>query len=138
MALNLRPPSSFAEFSHVYSKDPAIDTESESYDFQRWLESGDPEFLPLKPGQKPTEFRLRHLTAKEHAEIVDKAQGGGALSVAAAAFQACVTKISDFDFRYPMSDEVLNAIYYHPEHQVGAIVLEVGIRALNEVAPKKS
>jgi len=138
MSLNLRPPSAFAEFSHVYSKDPAIDAASEALNFDRWLESGDPEFLPLKPGQKPTEFRLRHLTAREHAEIVDLVQNSGTASAAMMAFRLCVTKISDLDFRYPMSDEVLDAIYYHPDHSPGAIVLEVGLRALSEVAPKKS
>jgi hypothetical protein len=137
VALNLKKPSTFAEYSHVYSQDPAIDADSESYDHAKWVESGSPEFLPLKPGQKPTEFRLRHLTAKEHARLADMVQIDGMVTAATEAFQLCCTKISDMDFRAPMSDDVLSSIYYHPEFPPGAIVIEVGARAISEAAPKK-
>jgi len=135
-----RKPSSFAEYDHVYSQDPAIDTESEDYDHAKWLESGFEKFLPLKPGQTPTVFRLRHLTAKEHSDLMDMAQDHGVASAAVSAFKRCLVKTSDFEFdrgRDGVPDDVVDAYYFAPNLPPGSVVLEVGLRIINEANPQK-
>lgn len=135
-----RKPSAFADFDHIYSKDPAIDIEHEDYDHEKWLESGFEKFLPLKPGQEPTVFRLRHLRGREYSELVDLAQSSGMTTAATEAFKRCVVKISDHDFdrvagRVP--DEVVDMYYFAEGFDPGAVVLEVGLRPINEATPKK-
>jgi len=135
-----RPPSSFAEYDHIYSKDPAVEVESEDYDFDKWLECGLEKFLPLKPGQEPSVFRLRHLTAREHADLMDLAQTDGMASAATAAFKVGVVKVSDVDFdrgRDGIPDEILDAFYFAPGFPAGSVVLEIGLRIINEANPKK-
>lgn len=52
-------------YTHVYSCDPSIDTESNKFDHEQFLRTGDEKFLPLKNGGKPVMFELKHLSGRE-------------------------------------------------------------------------
>lgn len=49
------------DFVYISQHDPAIDTESESFDFEAYLDSGDTTNLPLKPAHTLTVFHLKKL-----------------------------------------------------------------------------
>jgi len=140
LGLSLKKPSSVREYTHWYSGDPAIDSEHDAFDWDRFLESGDTEFCPLKPKQMPTEFRLRHLTGREHADLVDIMQARGVAAAACESFRICCVQVGDF-YRSRGSavpDEVFDAVYFYPEQPgPGSIVAEVGMRAMAEASLKK-
>jgi len=140
----IRKPSSVVQYDHVYSDDPAIDTESEALDHEKWKESGDPQFLPFKPDQKPTVFRMRHLTARQHAHLMNVAEDSGMAVATFEAFRYCVLKVSGIEFELAQEDghevvpdSVVDSIYDCPDFRRGAIVREVGVRAITEAMPKK-
>lgn len=63
----LRSATLSGEYEHVYHGDPAVDTGRPGWrsEFDAALESSDLSRLPLKPGEQPVRFTLRHLSRKE-------------------------------------------------------------------------
>lgn len=144
MSLSIRKPSSVQEYTHVYSDDPALDKDSDSFDHGRWIESGDAKFLPTKAGMEPTVFRMRHLSSLEHAQLVNIHEKQGVAVAARDAFRRCVRGISDYEFEHVhesgsevVPSDVVDAVYYLDGFPPGSIVVEVGLRAVSETAPKK-
>jgi hypothetical protein len=57
------------EYSHVYSRDRAVDVEASAFDHEQFLKTADSKFLPLKNGGQPVEFLLNHCGWREKAVI---------------------------------------------------------------------
>lgn len=73
-------PSSVAPYTHYYSRDPAFDVESEAFDHERWMETGDDAYLPRKAGgPQPTAFVVQPLSQKARFWLHAKADEGGVL-----------------------------------------------------------
>ena len=53
-----------ATFEHIYSEDPALDTESLSFDAKKYMDTFDRQYLPVRDGSTPTVFRIRRLSRK--------------------------------------------------------------------------
>ena len=79
------------DYTHYYSKDPAFDAEHEDFDHERWVETQDAKFLPMKNGVKPVEFTMHRLDAMEEAFIADS---GGGNQAAAWAVRLAVKKLA--------------------------------------------
>lgn len=54
------------EYQFIVRIDPALDSSHEDFEhlYERYLEEGDQSILPLRPGQRPTVFKMRHLTGR--------------------------------------------------------------------------
>jgi len=82
-------------FTHILSKDPALDTEAEGFAdaYSRFLETG--VLPPLKPGEEPTVFNLTPVTDAElDAEIRGKLDSiGQRWAVETASY--CLTSIDN-------------------------------------------
>lgn len=65
-----------SDWVHIYSEDPALDRNVESFSeiFERWQETGDDDELKkiLLPGQKPTRWKLRHPKGRVCEVLKDK------------------------------------------------------------------
>ena len=73
MGIKLLEPSLMGPFTHILSKDPALDTETDGFAdaYQMFLETG--AMPPLRPGETPTVFNLMPVTDAElEAEIRGK------------------------------------------------------------------
>lgn len=62
---------------HVYSMDPAIDTDDEKFAeaWRHMLETGDASRLPLREGRKPTLWRLRRLSREAYLRVLESPAG---------------------------------------------------------------
>lgn len=70
--MNVKKPSLIREFDYIYSKDPALDVEHEDFDHDKYKETGDLKYLPLKEGIQPAIFGLRPLNSKEQTWIAEE------------------------------------------------------------------
>lgn len=57
------------EFEHVYTEDPAIDTESPDLDTKKYFETFDRKYLPIRAGATPTRFKVRPLSRRRFMAI---------------------------------------------------------------------
>lgn len=71
MAFSLKRPSTFEDYDHICGSDPAVDQKSEKFDYEKYQETNDLLFLPLREGHQPTVFRLRHLSGALHQDADD-------------------------------------------------------------------
>jgi len=55
---------------HVYSQDPAIDKDHPDFDWDRFKETGEMKYLPIKEGQTPTVFQIRRLTRRQFLKVI--------------------------------------------------------------------
>jgi hypothetical protein len=60
---------------HVYSEDPALDTDAPGFDYDKFMKTGDLSLIPTKPGEKVTVFELRALNQEEFGRLVDLPTG---------------------------------------------------------------
>lgn len=65
------------DYTHIYSKDPAIDQTLPDYDPEKWGETGEAKYLPVKPGDEPVRFTLRHLRGRAKAVLTDRLAAEG-------------------------------------------------------------
>ena len=95
MAIQLLQPSLMGEFTHILSRDPALDTEAEGFAeaYEQFLEHGT--MPPLKPGEDPTIFTLKLVSDAElDAKIRGKLDNvGSAWSVETASY--CLRSIKN-------------------------------------------
>lgn len=54
---------------HVYSEDPAIDTKSGDYNYQKFLDTGDLKYVPAIPGEKLSLFYVERLPHKKYISL---------------------------------------------------------------------
>ena len=60
--------------THIWTDDPAIDSSSPEFNADKYIETGDEKYLPMKEGEEPTRFRIAPLTRKQWLEV--SSQGG--------------------------------------------------------------
>jgi len=75
-------PTVSGDYSHYYSGDPALDTDSADFDHDRWKETGEDKYLPRRNGTTPVEFILRHLSSREYRFLQDVAKREGDFTMA--------------------------------------------------------
>ena len=143
MALPIKPPRATGEYTHVYSKDPALDVKHESFDHARFVESGEQSFLPTVQGQKPTLFTLRRLGGREIERLNGVVARDGWRAACWDACQVAIESISDLPFEHVYAgaervapDEVLEQLRRIDD---GGVIYELGNRILvGDREPKKS
>jgi len=81
------------DYTHIYSKDPALDRDSEAFDHDKWIETGDDKYLPVKDGLTPVRFTLKRLPPMEHQYLFDIGGTDGPSSMAMWAVAMGVRKI---------------------------------------------
>jgi hypothetical protein len=99
----MRMSSLIGEYVHVARSDDALDREAKDFveRYNRALETGSVDGLPLKNGGSPRLWRLRHLTLDEVTWLLDQGQNGtGAHRLALHAIALAlvgVTELKDSD-----------------------------------------
>jgi len=83
------------EYEHVYSKDPALDTDSEAYNHRAYCDTGDRAHIPTKPGATPVMFRFRRLRHSDRDAIGGLGDGTG-LSEARAMLSIALVAVDPF------------------------------------------
>ena len=55
-----------SDYDCYYSEDPSIDNKAEGFQktWDEYLKTGDSSKVPVRPGQEPTRWRLRHIRGK--------------------------------------------------------------------------
>lgn len=134
------------EFEFICHCDPALDSESESFEeqYRLYRDRGDAALLPVKSNQVPAVWTLRHLNPRvvaKTAQLQSEAKFAESLVIAAQYAIKAVRGIStesggDFkvetvrcnEMRCPMaSDDTLSQILaFGP-----SVLVEIGMRALN-------
>jgi hypothetical protein len=56
-------------FDHVYGDDPALDKDSPAFDPQKYFQTFDPKYQPIRDGRTPTRFKIRPLSRKRYIAI---------------------------------------------------------------------
>lgn len=52
-------------YTHVYSKDPALNTEHEDFNHEVWVDTGDDKHIPCVSGARPVRFLMKRLSTLE-------------------------------------------------------------------------
>jgi len=96
------PTSTLAkDYAHVCANDPALDDAAEDFDekLRIYIETGDPSMLPVKPGQEPTEWTLRHLSEIERRKLLEVVKREGGQVGQASLYMACQMGLKGSDIR---------------------------------------
>ncbi len=143
--------STVDNYQHILSFDPALDIDSDEHKIDRYLETGDEQFMPMKAGEQATVFTLRHLTGEVRRKLKDLIRSGGQDKSRMhqfffeAAKYALVSIVNpdvevkqgkDGDGHPHAEPELLERLY----SQDNAIVEDLGLRVFHEdfQPPKKS
>jgi hypothetical protein len=57
-------------FEVIYSHDPAIDTDSKQYDAEKYFDTRDEQYLPMKNGGTPVRYQFRRLRGTGYAQLL--------------------------------------------------------------------
>ena len=144
-----------------FSEDPAIDKESEGFSkiWDEYVRTGDIKKVPIKAGQEPTRWKLRHLRGKSKRmlqDLIRKTAVDDMISPTAV-FLACQVALIDVDNLFDdkgkeiglmknfdkdlrlqvISDECMNTLeeIRDDEGNMGALVNELGLRAIMGLSP---
>jgi len=140
-------PTCSENYQHIYSNDPAVDQKHPDFDPEKWAETGDGKWLPLRPGAEPVRFELRHLRGRAKAYLTDRqASGVGGASTLTDAVSLALVKIyngiredgSEFDVKTVMvkdarlsmaDDDTIDTLYSVDN---GSLIAELGLRIFKE------
>lgn len=133
------------DYQHICKSDPALDTAREDFEdlWQQYRDTGDQSLLPLKDGQTPSVFTLRHLSGhriKGRLHHVAQEQGGLVAAQVACALALRGTDIKGLkigrselirDEHYEIvKDEILDKLPYE-------VVIELGNVAIEKMNPSR-
>lgn len=87
---------------YIWSDDPALNKRKKSYNFAKYLASGDAKHLPLKEGENPTVFYLAPLSRLQRVKVDQLLLTDGEVAGMheAVAFGLCDIKGSDIDLEF--------------------------------------
>jgi len=54
---------------HVLTFDPSLDRDAKGFDYDRFIDTGDPKHIPCKDGDALTVFHLRRLTVRQFEDV---------------------------------------------------------------------
>lgn len=94
----LSPPSVQQPFCYISQHDTALDRDHESFNWERYVESGEFDFLPLKPGEEPLTFKVRPLTKVEREDVLDIADRFGSRKAARLAVRLALKPTRQVEF----------------------------------------
>jgi len=58
------------KIEYVYSQDPAINKDSAEYNWEKFVETGDRKYLPIRDGHLPTVFSLQRLPRTQFLRVL--------------------------------------------------------------------
>jgi len=88
------------KIEHIYSRDPALDAGNPSFDWQRFLETGDRKHVPIKEGFTPTVFLLQRLTRKQLTRVLEASTAEHAAEAVSFALKGIKDWGAPLDFKF--------------------------------------
>ena len=96
MPLNINSNTLVEDYDFVWRLDPALDHDHAEFDdkYQEYMSTGDLTVVPLKAGQTPLLWRLRHLKGRSKKRIMDQFNASGQKTSFELLWDACAVALA--------------------------------------------
>jgi len=137
------------DYEHIFSQDPAIEKVEDLADrHQRYVDTGDVSHLPIRSGQKPAVFKMRHLRGSARRVLIDavRVHDGVNMQVLGLCFRLTVRAMLDSagqEQKFAVEHDakcglpLLSENVFNQLDEIDDLVNELGFRAIAELGLKK-